>query len=149
MAVTLTQIRAGLATNLNVLIGTSQLQVSAYMLSSPTPPTIHVYPADIDYDLAMHRGLDKWTLTVQAVVGLSSERSAQETLDAYLAPSGALSVKAAVETKGAGEQTVTLGGLVSDVQVVSCSGYRVYARESGGLPVLGAEWVVVVLASGI
>jgi hypothetical protein len=38
MAVTLTQIREGIAANLAVLDG---CQVSAYMLSNPTPPTIH------------------------------------------------------------------------------------------------------------
>lgn len=139
MAVTLTQIREGLAANLAAIDG---CQVSAYMLSNPTPPTVHVYPGDIDYDLAMHRGLDKWTLTVQAFVGMVSDQGAQVKLDAFLAPSGATSVKAAVESDK------TLGGLVSDLQVVSCSGYRVYARESGG-PVLGAEWTVEVLASGI
>jgi hypothetical protein len=66
MAVTLTQIREGIAANLAVLDG---CQVSAYMLSNPTPPAVHVYPAEVDYDLAMGRGLDQWTFTVQAFVG--------------------------------------------------------------------------------
>jgi hypothetical protein len=139
MAVTLTQIREGIAANLAVLDG---CQVSAYMLSNPTPPTIHVYPAEIDYDLAMGRGLDKWTFTVQAFVALSTDIGAQVKLDAFLAPSGSQSVKAAIEADG------TLGGIVADTTVVSCTGYRVYARDGGG-PVLGAEWQVDVLASGI
>lgn len=141
-AVTLAQIRTGIATNLNVLVGSSQLQVSAYMLANPTPPAIHVYPTDIEYDLAMRRGLDKWTLIVQAFVSLSGpEENTQALLDAFLAPSGATSVKQAVESD------VTLGGLVTSTNVVSCTGYRVYARD-GGPAVLGAEWVVEVLASG-
>lgn len=139
-APTLTQIREGIAANLATLQG---CQVSAYMLANPTPPTVHVYPGDIEYDLAMGRGLDKWTLTVQAFVGTVSDQGSQVKLDAFLAPSGALSVKSAVESDQ------TLGGLVSDLQVVSCSGYRVYARESGHPPVLGAEWSVEVLATGI
>lgn len=146
MAITLTQIRTGLATNLQSLIGTSELQVSAYMLANPTPPTIHLYPGGqetaIEYDLAFGRGLDRWSFTVQAFVPLSSaDTDSQQTLDAYIAPAGAQSVKAALESDS------TLGGLVANVNVVSCTGYRVYVRE-GGTPVLGAEWLVEVLATG-
>jgi hypothetical protein len=139
MAVTLTEIREGIAANLAVLDG---CQVSAYMMANPTPPAVHLYPAQVDYDLAMGRGLDQWMFTVQAFVGLSTDIGAQMKLDEFMAPSGSQSVKAAVESDG------TLGGIVADTTVVSCTGYRVYARESGS-PVLGAEWQVDVLASGI
>lgn len=138
MSVTLAEIREGIAANLAVLTG---CQVSAYMLSNPTPPTIHVYPTDVEYDLAMGRGLDKWKLTVQAFVGLSTDIGAQAKLDEFLAPSGSQSVKAAIEADR------TLGGSVADATAVSCTGYRVYVREGGG-PVLGAEWLVEVRVSG-
>jgi hypothetical protein len=71
----------------------------------------------------MGRGLDKWTFTVQAFVALASDIGAQVKLDAFLAPSGSQSVKAAIEADG------TLGGIVADTSVVSCTGYRVYARD--------------------
>jgi hypothetical protein len=138
MAATLTAIREGIAANLAALDG---VQVSAYMLASPTLPGIQVFPASIEYDLAMRRGLDKWMLTVRAYVGLSTDQGAQMKLDQYLAPSGVLSVKQAIESDS------TLGGTVGDVQVVSSGGYQVYARQDGD-PVLGAEWTVEVLATG-
>jgi hypothetical protein len=51
---TLTEIREALAVNLDVL---TDVQVSAYMLASPTPPSAHLYPGggagEIEYDLAM------------------------------------------------------------------------------------------------
>lgn len=134
----LTSIREGLAANLGALEG---IQVSPYMLANPSPPCVHVYPASVEYDLAMRRGLDKWTLTVQAFVGLTADIGSQVKLDQFLASSGTQSVKTVLESDQ------TLGGTVSDVNVVSCTGYRVYVREGGG-PVLGAEWVVEVLATG-
>jgi hypothetical protein len=141
MAATLTAIRSGLKANLDPLTAVEGMQISAYLLSSPTPPAIQIYPAETEYDLAMGRGLDRWTLTVQAFFALTSDVGSQVSLDALLAPAGPLSVKQAVESDS------TLGGLVDDLSVVSCTGYRVYVRDSGG-PVLGAEWEVQVLASG-
>jgi hypothetical protein len=112
------------------------------MLANPTPPAIHVFPADVLYDLAMVRGLDKWTFTVQGFVGFTTDIGAQVTLDLWLAPSGSGSVKVALEVDA------TLGGLVADTTVVDCSGYKVYVTE-GRTPVLGAEWTVEILATGI
>jgi hypothetical protein len=138
MSVTVAQIREGLAAN---LAGIAGVQVSAYMLANPTPPTIHVYPGQIEYDGAMIRGVDRWTMIVQAFVGLVSDIGAQVKLDTFIAPSGAGSVKAGLEADR------TLGGLVQSLRVTECSGERVYVREGAG-PVLGAEWQVQILASG-
>jgi hypothetical protein len=139
---TLTEIREALAVNLDVL---TDVQVSAYMLASPTPPSAHLYPGggagEIEYDLAMGRGLDRWPFTVQVFVGAAADVGAQKRLDVFLAPSGAQSVKAAIESDK------TLGGLVQDVRVVSCDGYRAYTFD-GRAAVLGAEWHVEVLATG-
>jgi hypothetical protein len=148
----LAAIRTGLAANLASIAGN---QISSYMLANPTPPAIHVYPADITYDLAMGRGLDEWIFTVQAFVAVVGDIGAQKTLDAYLAPSGSQSVKAAIEAdllltkrlRDDGSVQTGQPAAASDVQVVSCTGYRVYAME-GRPPVLGAEWHVEVLATG-
>src|SRR5437899_143814 len=128
----LTAIRQGLAANLAALTG---IQVSPFMLANPTPPAVTLYPADVTYDLAMRRGLDRWAFTVQAFVGLTTDIGAQTTLDQFIASSGAQSVKTRIEADQ------TLGGLVSDVNVVTCTGYRLYLRE-GAPTVLGAEWRV-------
>lgn len=134
----LTSIREGLAANLSAL---KDVQVSPYMLANPQPPSAHVFPADISYDQAMVRGVDQWTFTVQAFVGLIDAKGAQVKLDALLAPSGSQSVKQLLEVDR------TLAGVVADLHVTGCSGYRVYPRDPNP-PVLGAEWTVSVLATG-
>jgi len=131
-------IRAGLAANLGVL---GIQNTSAYMLANPTPPSVHVFPAGVEYDLAMARGLDHWTLTVQLFVALSADIGSQVNLDRYLASSGALSVKAAIESDP------TLGGSCADASVTSCSGYRQFVSE-GRPPYLGVDWTVEVYATG-
>jgi hypothetical protein len=144
MTATLTTIRQGLAANLSTLTG---IQVSAYMLAQPTPPTIHLYPAQVTYDLAAARGLDQWDFTVQAFVGDTADQGAQVALDAFIAPSGAQSVKRALEVPDGGSPRTYLGGIAGDVSALTCSGYRIYTRP-GSPSVLGAEWTVRVLAAG-
>jgi hypothetical protein len=129
----LTAMRAGLAANLATL---TDIQVSAYMLANPTPPTIHLYPADTEYDLAMARGLDRWYFTVQVFCGVTGDIAAQVRLDAFV-----------VSAKPAIESDQTLGGSASSAQVLTFSGYRTYVFE-GRPPLLGAEWRVEVLATG-
>lgn len=136
---TMAELRAALATSIEPL---SNVQVSPYMLANPTPPAADVEPAPIDYDLAMKRGLDKWTFIVRVYVGLSGDIAAQKKLDAYIEPTGATSIKTLVEADR------TLGGLCDSVQVIKCSGYRTFERAHGASPLLlGAEWTVVVHAS--
>lgn len=134
----LEEIREGLAANLADI---PRLQESAYLLSDPTPPCAEIEPGAIDYDAAFHRGMDIYTLTVRVQVGISTDKGSQKTLDRMLAPSGAYSIKAAIESDA------TLGGACDDLHVKSCSGYRVYARD-GNRAQLGAEWTVEVFASG-
>ena len=133
---TIAQIREGIATNLATI---ADVQVSAYMLAQPTPPAIHVLPGEISYDRASARGLDEVMMLVQAFVAFSSDIGAQKRLDTMLAPSGAGSVKAAIESDP------TLGGTVSDLHVRSASGYRSLLVEGRGL-VLVVEWTVYIMA---
>lgn len=138
---TLAAIRAGLETRLKTLDLSpySGAQISAYGLSNPVPPAIQVLgPDEIVYDRAMQRGHDDWTITIQALVGLASDRGAQELLDRMLESSGSASVKARIEADR------TLGGVVSDCRVARASGYRQYATGAGD--VLGCEWFVAVIA---
>jgi len=132
---TLAQIREGLATNLREITG---CQVSAYMLSQPTTPCLYVVPGDIEFDQAMQRGMDRWTFRVVALAGLASDIGAQKKLDEFLAPSGATSVKAAVEADR------TLGGVVDDLRVTAATGYRTYGQP-GGQVHLGVEFTVDVI----
>jgi hypothetical protein len=134
----ITAVREALAANLSTLLGT---QVSAKMLANPTPPAAHVFPAETQFDRAFGRGQDFQILTVQVLVGTVMDEAAQDQLDAYLAGSGAQSVKAAVESDK------TLGGACFDLRVVSATGYRRITQE-GQPEVLVCEWSVEVNGPG-
>jgi hypothetical protein len=134
----LTDIREALASSLAAING---VQVNAYLLSNSTPPFLEIEPGATEYDLAMARGLDRWTLTVRAMVSASTDVGSQRFLDKLIESSGTLSVKAAIEADS------TLGGACSDASVTACSGYRAFAREGSG-SLLGAEWTVEILATG-
>ena len=135
----LADIRAGIAELLSNVRGMGQ--ASAYMLSSPTPPCAHVFPAEVNYDEAMQGGHDEWVLTVQAFASMTSDIGSQRVLDEWIAPSGAGSLKAALEADE------TLLGAAFTTTVESCSGYRTFTQEDGR-GFLGAEWRVVVTAAG-
>jgi hypothetical protein len=133
------ELRQALAAALRA--GLTGVQVSPYMTSSPTAPSAFLFPSTVDYDQAFGRGLDEYAFQLQAFVGEVSDVGAQTTLDRMLEPSGAGSVKAAVEADP------TLGGLVDDVTVTRFEGYRRFAVEGRGV-VLGAEWSIRIRAGG-
>lgn len=115
-------------------------QVSAYLLANPTLPSLMITAGEVEYDTAMARGLDTWTLLVQGMVALTTDEGQQKQLDKWRASSGAESVKAAVESDR------TLGGVVQDARVVMVSEDRVYGIDPNLR--LGCEWTVRVLATG-
>ncbi|CAB4173650.1 hypothetical protein UFOVP1186_21 [uncultured Caudovirales phage] len=146
MASTIKDIRAALASAVGA-VGT--IQASPYILGNPVPPSAHVFPAgeagDIEYDMAMGRGIDLVPFTVEVFEGSPHDQAAQTNLDLYLASSGTRSVKQALEVDK------TLGGLVEDLRVVSCSGYRVVILPARGQndPMLSAAWHVNVWLRGV
>jgi hypothetical protein len=135
---TVTDIRLGLAENLRQLGNDTGIQISPYALSSPTPPAIQILPGEILYDQAFRRGLDVLTLLIQAFVSFTSDIGSQTRLDELLDPTGAHSLKTAVESDS------TLGNLVADVSVTNATGYRVAQGANG--PILLCEWSVQVYA---
>lgn len=140
-------LRAGLAANLAPVSG---VQESAYLLTNPSPPAAEIEPAKIRYDEAFRRGLDILTFVVRVFVTFSSDLGAQMKLDAFMASSGPMSIKAAIESNP------TLGGAADDLRVTECSGYKIFTREittaagrgSAGGPMIGAEWTVEVYVEG-
>jgi len=131
--VNLAAIRNGMADNLSTI---PDIQVSPYMLSAPTPPAVHILPDTCEYDLAMRAGLHELTMMVQIFVSITTDQGAQVLLDQYLAPTGAQSVKAALEADR------TLGGACQDSHVQMFT-YRQYPRPEGD-PFLGADFTVQV-----
>jgi hypothetical protein len=128
-------IRQGLARNLETI---RNIQISAYMLAAPTPPCIHIFPATIEFDRGMHRGLDIVVFTVEAFVAFGLDQGGQMRLDRMLAPSGPESVKEAIESDR------TLGSTVQDVWVTRLSDYRVVLLPDENDHSLRASWLVTV-----
>lgn len=144
---TLTDIRAGLAEALTNALGDT-VQATGYVLSQPTAPFFDIELAQdaADYDQTVARGLDLWRLIVRGVVSFDLDLQAQKQLDEWVAPSGATSVKAALEADR------TLGGRVENLHVTNLSGYRNVGNNFPSVqPInvyLAAEWTVEVYASG-
>lgn len=133
---TMANLRTGLANRLATITG---LRTSATLPDQPMPPQAVVYPERVVYDNAMGRGSDEYTFVVLVIVGRIAERTAQTSLDAYCNPSGATSIKAAIEGDS------TLGGNALDCRVTEMRGQGSLAV--GDTTYLTAEFLVTVLAN--
>jgi hypothetical protein len=133
---TMSELRTGLATRLATITG---LRSTPVIPDQPQPPMAVVYPDRIAYDQAMGRGSDEYTFVIIVIVGRIAERSAQNSLDAYCNPSGASSIKAAVESDP------TLGGKAFDCRVTEMRGQS--NLVIGDATYLTAEFVVSVIAA--
>ena len=119
----LSSIRSGIATNLGNI---STLTVFGFV------------PDSIEYDTAMARGADTYTIPVFLYVSRVDAQDAQDTLDAFLASSGSSSVKTQIESD------VTLGGVANSARVVEADNYGVYSINN--IDYLGCEFTVEVIA---
>lgn len=131
------QIRAGIAAAIVTGVG-SGWQVSAYMLFMPQPPAIDIRPSGTDYDVAMARGEDQLTFTIRAMVAANVDQGAQIMLDTLLDTTDPAGMKTAIEAD------LSLGGLVSDLRLVSASDYRALITD-GSPPMLAVEFMLEVL----
>lgn len=110
-----------------------------YARDSAVPPEAQVGPIEaVEYDYTMARGTDKWLLPVRLYVQKIEEGVSQDALDDYLAGSGALSVKQAIEAEN---EWTTLAPVSVRVMIGRDEGeYRV-----GGVELLGVEFLVEVV----
>lgn len=130
---TLSGMRTGIATNLGAITG---LRTAATMPDQPNPPIAIVMPQSVSYDTAFGRGLDTYEFVVLVIVGRVDERTAQNLLDGYCNPTGATSIKTAIESDR------TLGGEVNDLRVTDMRNYS--SIPVGEITYLAAEFVVSV-----
>lgn len=147
-ATTLALIRAGIVTALQVQFPPSVMAVNPYVLLSGTPPLFEVVPESIEFDQAMNRGLDEYTVTVRGMAPSTTGQGSQMLVDGWCAPSGPGSVKAALEADR------TLGGVVQNLKVTELSSYRTFVAATAtgtgtGGRYLVAEWTVVLYGTGI
>jgi len=126
------QVRDGLKTRLQTITG-----LRAYDLIPDTvvPPCAVVGQLDFTFDIDNARGLDQAQVDALVIVQRFSERAGQDKLDAYLAGSGASSIKAAIE----GDRT--LGGTVNTLRV---TGAEAGTYDSQGVTFLSYRYRITI-----
>lgn len=132
---TFSELRTGLRNNLATING---LRTANLIPDQVNPPIAIVTPEGISFDTAFARGLDEYNFTILVVVHRVAERSAQNSLDAFCNPTGATSIKTAIESDR------TLGGTAQTLRVTDLRTYQ--ALSVGDVDYLAAEFSVVVYA---
>lgn len=127
-------IRDGLKTALETIGGLRAYDTEPGQVSVPAAVVIPGEPF-VEYDLAMGDNADQLNFVVLVLVQRADDRTAQDALDGYLAGSGALSVKSAIEG--------TLGGVVNDASVSTAVGYGPYSYAN--VEYLGVKFNVSVM----
>jgi len=129
------ELRDGLKANLATIPG---LRTADTVPDNPNPPIAIVLPQNVQFDNAFQRGMNTYTFAVLVVVNRVSERTAQNSLDAYISGTGTHSIKRAVESDK------SLGGKAFDVRV---SDVRNYGDITiGEINYFSAEFVVLCYA---
>ena len=105
---TIANIRSGIATNLRTISG---LRVFEEIPDQLSPPSAVVSLNSVEYHQAFSGGLNIFRFTVRVIVGRAAERQAQRSLDLYAEPTGASSVRGAIESNR------TLDGACQDIIV--------------------------------
>ena len=131
----ISELRAGIKTNLATISG---LRVSDFQPDNINPPVAIVFPISVNYDETFARGMQTYTFSVQVIVGRVSERSGQNSIDAYISSTGTKSIKLAIESNK------TLGGKAFDLRVTDMRNYG--ELLVGEVNYLSAEFVVLCYA---
>jgi hypothetical protein len=131
----ISELRTGIKNNLATISG---LRTSDFQPDSISPPIAIVFPVTVNYDETFHRGMQTYTFAVQVIVGRVSERTGQNTLDAYCASTGTNSIKLAIESDK------TLNGKAFDLRVTDMRNYG--ELLVGEVNYLSAEFVVLCYA---
>ena len=108
------ELREGIAENLSTIVG---LRVSSFVPDNPNPPMAVVSPQSIEYHKSFNNGFNTYNFTIAVFVARVSERTAQNSLDAYCAATGSSSIKSAIESNR------TLSGRAFDLMVSDMRNY--------------------------
>lgn len=129
------ELRDGLKANLATITG---LRTADTVPDNPNPPIAIVLPQSVQYDNAFQHGMNTYTFSILVVVNRVSERTAQNSLDAYVSGTGSKSVKLAVESDK------TLNGKAFDVRVTDLRNYG--DITIGEINYFSAEFIVLCYA---
>lgn len=124
MTMTPSTVRDNIKTQLSSISG---LRIYDIVPDSVNVPAAVVGLMDMEFDASFNRGFDRASLDLILITGRMSERSAQNSLDGFLAGSGSGSIKAVLENNK------TLSG--------ACQTLRVTTATSGSLQVGGIDYL--------
>jgi methylmalonyl-CoA mutase N-terminal domain/subunit len=117
-------------------IATLQDRAYPYPTPNPSTPCAVVVPAPTEFERTYASDDPEQTWTVRVLVGRGDDRSAAQRLYAYLDPTGASSIKAAIEADP------TLGGTCDEVWVQGFEEPSIFNYDTGAL--LGVDFTVIV-----
>lgn len=124
---------------LQALAGIPEVQVSAYVLSSPVLPVVWVKPAEIEWHQAMADGHANKMMIVEALAALVTDQGSQELIDRMMADTGDYSVKAALEADP------TLGGVCDHLMVTRTYDYGERLTPDLQTLVMSCKWDVWIM----
>jgi hypothetical protein len=133
MPSTLEDITTGIKQRLATIDG---VRASAVEPANPQPVAAWPFLRTADYDVAFD-GAMRWEFSVYVMVALAVNANGQTNLMPFLAPTGAKSVKAAIEADP------TLGGVADSTRVTRIDGVGSYAIA--GSTLYGAVLICEVL----
>lgn len=110
------------------LVGVTGLRVYDYAADGVSPPAAIVsLPRTVEYDVVAGRGADRLVIPVTVLVGRVSDRAARDRLGAFIAGSGATSIKTAIEggdpPLGGAAHTVRVTEATVDVVTIQAIDY--------------------------
>lgn len=141
MTTTIRQMREALATTLGTSI--SGVQVSPWLLSAFTPPSLQIKSGVLNYDSSFGAVAEKtYTFQILGMIGLATDIGAQILLSELSDAESDKSVWGAVA------KDETLGGVVLNAQVVQASEEHYYRPAAERPEIIGREWTVDILAAG-
>lgn len=139
MAATAEQIMDGLATRLQTISG---LRVTDYIPGQVTPPAAVIgVPGIQQYHGTMGNGVVVWSPMVTVFTSTAWDRFGQNALAEYMSPTGAKSIRAAIEADR------TLGGVVSDCVVMSAEAMSI--QQFAAIGYYGGQWTLQCIATGV
>ena len=112
MPATVSQVSDGIKTALATVSG---LRTHAYQPEQLNPPFAYPELTQVTYHRSMGLGDVEMQWTINVVVGRYTDRTANDLLDQYLSPTGAKSIRAALESDK------TLGGAVQTLILSSAA----------------------------
>jgi hypothetical protein len=136
MPTSIASLRTGLAARLATITG---LRVNTYGVDTPNVPSATIRLSRVSYDSTLSRGADEVEFLVTMAVGRAEDRTAQIALEAYLAGTGASSVKTAIESDP------TLGGVALNTRVQEARNLTTEDRGDG-IGYLTVDFTVIVIA---